>query len=217
MLEFGPILAWYRFPAAEEFVVVFYVFSFNDALNVLYRWKIWTAGRPIQHLDPSTVKPCCCNSCSKWFCNVLLKCTSSGGGICCFKTFIYRSAFTVPSRTCKLHIPYAFMHPHTIRDAGFLTERWWYAVSISAGPRFELATFRLWIWLSTRPWLPRMDGWMNGWINWWMDGLRDREIGRQADRQTNRKTDVEEVCPTFPNKGLNCQDKAGYVCLLRLD
>ncbi len=26
MLEFGPILAWYRFPAAEEFVVVFDVF-----------------------------------------------------------------------------------------------------------------------------------------------------------------------------------------------
>ncbi len=25
-LEFGPILAWYRFPAAEEFVVVFDVF-----------------------------------------------------------------------------------------------------------------------------------------------------------------------------------------------
>ncbi len=26
VLEFGPILAWYRFPAAEEFVVVFNVF-----------------------------------------------------------------------------------------------------------------------------------------------------------------------------------------------
>ncbi len=26
VLEFGPILAWYRFPAAEEFVVVFDVF-----------------------------------------------------------------------------------------------------------------------------------------------------------------------------------------------
>ncbi len=24
-------------------------FSFNDAPNVLYRWKIWTAGSPIQH------------------------------------------------------------------------------------------------------------------------------------------------------------------------
>ncbi len=26
VLEFGPILAWFRFPAAEEFVVVFDVF-----------------------------------------------------------------------------------------------------------------------------------------------------------------------------------------------
>ncbi len=26
-VEFGPILAWYRFPAAEEFMVVFDVFS----------------------------------------------------------------------------------------------------------------------------------------------------------------------------------------------
>ncbi len=26
VLEFCPILAWYKFPAAEEFVVVFYVF-----------------------------------------------------------------------------------------------------------------------------------------------------------------------------------------------
>ncbi len=31
-------------------------FSFNDAPNVLYRWKIWTAGRPIQHPDSSTSK-----------------------------------------------------------------------------------------------------------------------------------------------------------------
>ncbi len=54
-------------------------FWFNDAPNVLYRWKIWTAGRPIQHPDSSTMKPCCCNSCSMWFCIVLLKYTSSGG------------------------------------------------------------------------------------------------------------------------------------------
>ncbi len=51
-------------------------FSFNDAPNVLYRWKIWTAGRPIQHPDSSTEKPCCCNSYSMWFCIVLLKYTS---------------------------------------------------------------------------------------------------------------------------------------------
>ncbi len=36
VLEFGPILACYRFPSAEEFVVVFDIF-FNDAPNVLYR------------------------------------------------------------------------------------------------------------------------------------------------------------------------------------
>ncbi len=39
------------------------------------------------------------------------------GSICCAKTFIYLSAFIVP-------IPYALLHPHTIRDAGFWTERW---------------------------------------------------------------------------------------------
>ncbi len=49
------------------------------------------------------------------------------GSICCSKTFIYLSAFIVPSKTCKLPIPYALMHPHTIRDAGFWTERWWHA------------------------------------------------------------------------------------------
>ncbi len=46
------------------------------------------------------------------------------GSIFCFKTFIYLSAFIVPSKTCKLPIPYAHMHPNTIRDAGFWTERW---------------------------------------------------------------------------------------------
>ncbi len=59
VMEFGPILAWYRIPAAEEFF-----FVFNDAPNVLYRWKIWTADRPIQHPDSSTIKLCSCNSCS---------------------------------------------------------------------------------------------------------------------------------------------------------
>ncbi len=49
------------------------------------------------------------------------------GSICCSKTFIYLSAFIVPSKTCKLPIPYALMQPHTIRDAGFWTERWSHA------------------------------------------------------------------------------------------
>ncbi len=50
-------------------------FSLNDAPNVLYRWKIRTAGKPIQHPYSSSTKPCCYNSCSMWFCIVLLKYT----------------------------------------------------------------------------------------------------------------------------------------------
>ncbi len=48
---------------------------FNYAPNVLYRWNIWIAGRPIQHLHSSTMEPCCCNSYSMWFCIILLKYT----------------------------------------------------------------------------------------------------------------------------------------------
>ncbi len=63
------------------------------------------------------------------------------GGICCFKTFIYLSSFIVPSK-CKLPIPYALMHPHTLRDAGFWTERWWHA---GRSPSFlAQRTCRLW-------------------------------------------------------------------------
>ncbi len=42
----------------------------------------------------------------------------------CSKTFIYLSALIVPFKTGKLPIPYALMHPHTIRDAGFWPECW---------------------------------------------------------------------------------------------
>ncbi len=121
-------------------------FSFNDAPNVLYRWKIWTAGRPIQQMDSSTTKPCCCNSLCMWFCIVLLKYTSSGGSICFSKTFIYLSAFIVPSKTCKLPIQYALNHPHTIRDAGFWTERWWH---IGRSPS-SLAQRTRRLWFPTR-------------------------------------------------------------------
>ncbi len=86
-------------------------FSFNDAPNVCFMWKIWTAGRSVQHPDSATMKPSCCNSCSMWFCIVLLKYTRLEGSICCSNTFIYLSAFIVPSKTCKLPIPYAIMHP----------------------------------------------------------------------------------------------------------
>ncbi len=103
-------------------------FLFNNVQNFHYRWKIWTAGRPIQHPDSSTTKPCCCNSCVVLHCPAEIhlpwnrRCLE--GSICCSKTIINLSAFIVPSKTCKLPMPYALMHPHTILDAGFWTERW---------------------------------------------------------------------------------------------
>ncbi len=90
-------------------------FLFNDAPNVLYRGKIWTTGRPIQHPDSSTTKPWCCNSCSMWFCIVLLKYTSSGGEHMLLLNR-YLSFSIVPSKTCKLPILYALMHPIPSRD-----------------------------------------------------------------------------------------------------
>ncbi len=66
------------------------------------------------------------------------------GSICCSNAFIYLSAFIVPSKTCKLPIPYALMHPHTIRGAGFWTECWWHA-----GRSPSSLARRTW-----RPWFP---------------------------------------------------------------
>ena len=48
-------------------------FVFYDAPNVFCWWKVWTAGRSVQHLDSSPAKPCCCYGCSVWFSIVLLK------------------------------------------------------------------------------------------------------------------------------------------------
>ncbi len=46
------------------------------------------------------------------------------GSICCSRTWTYLSALMVPFQMCKLPMPHALMQPHTIRDAGFWTERW---------------------------------------------------------------------------------------------
>ncbi len=46
------------------------------------------------------------------------------GVVCCSRTWIYLSALMVPFQMCKLPMPHALMQPHTIRDAGFWTERW---------------------------------------------------------------------------------------------
>ncbi len=106
-------------------------FLFNDGPNVLYRWTIWTAGRPIQHPDSSTTKPCCCFALS--CCNT--RCLE--GSICCSKTFIYLSAFIVPSKKCKRPITYALMHPHTIKRCWLLNwkliTRWKVSLLFSVG------------------------------------------------------------------------------------
>ncbi len=112
--NFVPFLADIGFQLLKSSWSSLTYFLFNNASNVLYKWKIWTAGRPIQHLDSSTTKPCCCNSCSMSFCIVLLKYTLPGS-ICCSKILIYLSAFIVPSKTCKLPILYALMDPHNQR------------------------------------------------------------------------------------------------------
>ncbi len=75
------------------------------------------------------------------------------GSVCCSKTFIYLSAFIVPSKTCKLLILYALMHPHTIRDAGFWTERWQHA----GKSRSSLARRTRRPWFSTR--MLHLDSW----------------------------------------------------------
>ncbi len=102
-------------------------FSFNDAPNVLYRWKIWTAGQfstrtLLLRSHAFVIAAVCGFALSCWNTQGLpWNRHHLEGSICCSKTFIYLSAFIVPSKTCKLPIPYALMHPHTIRDAGFWT------------------------------------------------------------------------------------------------
>ncbi len=123
----GLTLAWYRFPAAEEFVVILTYFSFNDAPNVLTgersglqagQFSTWTL---LLWSHAVVIAAVCGFALSCWNTRHLEE------SICCSKTFIYLSAFIMPSKTCKLPIPYALMHPHTIRDAGFWIERWWHA------------------------------------------------------------------------------------------
>ncbi len=102
-------------------------FSFNDAPNVLYRWKIWTAGRSIQHPDSSTMKPCCCNSCSMWFCIYMVSCWNTRrleGSICCSKTFILPFSIHSAFQNMQAAHTVCTYAPHTIIDAGFWTECW---------------------------------------------------------------------------------------------
>ncbi len=129
VLEFGPILAWYRFPAAEEFVVVF------DVFFVLIMRQMFSIGERsglqagqfstrtlLLRIHAVVIAAVCGFALSCWNTQGLpWNRRRLEGSICCSKTFIYLSAFIVPSKTCKLPIPYALMHPHTIRYAGIWT------------------------------------------------------------------------------------------------
>ncbi len=92
-------------------------FSFNDGSNVLYRWKIRTAGQfstwtLLLWSNAVVIAAVCGFALSCWNTQGLpWNRHHLEGSICCFKTFIYLSAFIVPSKTCKLPIPYALMHP----------------------------------------------------------------------------------------------------------
>jgi len=48
-------------------------FAYFDALNIYIWWKVWTAGRSVEHLDSSTTETCCCIRWSIRFENILLK------------------------------------------------------------------------------------------------------------------------------------------------
>ncbi len=87
----------------------FQLFYFNDRLEFceFFEWKI----KRINNADLFSQLPLL----------IFIKGANISGGHC-----ICLSAFIVPSKSCKLPIPYALMHPHTIRDAGFWTERWWH-------------------------------------------------------------------------------------------
>ncbi len=132
VLEFGLILAWYRFPAAEAFVVIFDVFFYLVMRQMFSIGEI--SGLQAGQFSTRTLQLWSHAVVIAAVCGFALSCWNTQGlpwnrhrlegCICCSKTFIYLSAFIVPSKTCKLPIPYAVMHPHTIRDAGFWTERW---------------------------------------------------------------------------------------------
>ncbi len=131
-LEFGPILAWYRFSTCWRIcgrLKYFFLLMMHQMFSIGER-----SGLQAGQFSTRTLllrSHAVCNSCSVWFCIVPAEIHKASwnrrrleGSICCSKTFIYLSAFIVPSKTCKLPYRMHLCNPHTIRDAGFWTERW---------------------------------------------------------------------------------------------
>ena len=62
-----PIPAQHRILAVHQSWVFCHIWCFSW-------WKVWTAGRPVQHPDFFTItKSCCCDRCSVWSSMVLIK------------------------------------------------------------------------------------------------------------------------------------------------
>lgn len=76
----------------------------------------------------ATMKPCCCNNCSMWFCwntqGLPWKRRSVGGRMYSFKICMYLSALMVSFQMHELPIPLEQMLLSTITDPGFRTECW---------------------------------------------------------------------------------------------
>ena len=98
------------------FYVIFCVFSWGNI------WKAKSITQTFLLWNHAVVIDAVC---------VLALCIMQGltGNVCCLvgiichsKTFIYLSALMVSLQMCKLPLPLVLMHPHTIRNAGFLTE-----------------------------------------------------------------------------------------------
>lgn len=53
--------------------LLFHIYLFKYLQNVFSWKKVWIAHLAVQHLDSSTMKPRCCNTCIMWFSFVLLK------------------------------------------------------------------------------------------------------------------------------------------------
>ena len=121
-----------------------YDFSCSTVRGLRCRILCFIMGRPFSMGDRSGLQAGQSSTCTLllWShavvtcaeCGLALSCWNKQGcpwrrrcldsSICCSKTCMYLSAFMVPSQMCKLPMPWALTHPHTITDAGFWTLCW---------------------------------------------------------------------------------------------
>ncbi len=123
VLQFGHILAWSRFPVCGRLWRIF----------LLMMRQMFSIGeRSWLQAGQFSTKTLILRSHAvviSAVCVVALSCLNTqglpwnrhhlDGNICCSKTFIYLSALIVPSKTCKLPIAYAHMHPLTSEMLAF--------------------------------------------------------------------------------------------------